>query len=85
MREGRVLSRRRPSRPSSAKRSCQRQTQNSISNGAVARASSDVIGFGAYDEHRDAQIFQSDNAALDGKTAGGKPVLQKQAAEIANA
>ena len=27
MREGRVLSRRRPSRPSSAKRSCQRQTQ----------------------------------------------------------
>jgi hypothetical protein len=46
MREGRVLSRRRPSRPSSAKRSCQRQTQRldqRRNNHTVARASDSIL------------------------------------------
>src|ERR1700692_2415404 len=46
MREGRVLSRRRPSRPSSAKRSCQRQTQRldqQRNNHTVARASHSIL------------------------------------------
>ena len=46
MREGRVLSRRRPSRPSSAKRSCQRQTQRldqQRNNHTVARASDSIL------------------------------------------
>jgi hypothetical protein len=45
MREGRVLSRRRPSRPSSAKRSYQRQTQRldqQRNNHTVARASASI-------------------------------------------
>jgi hypothetical protein len=46
MREGHVLSRRRPSRPSSAKRSCQRQTQRldqQRNNHTVARASDSIL------------------------------------------
>src|ERR1700681_1838358 len=46
MREGRVLSRRRPSKPSSAKRSCQRQTQvldQQRNNHTVARASDSIL------------------------------------------
>jgi hypothetical protein len=42
----------------------------------------DVIGLGAHHEHRHAEVFQRDNAALDGKTTGGEPVLQKQATQI---
>src|ERR1700731_1866659 len=46
MRDGRVLSRRRPSKPSTAKRSCQRQTQRldqQRNNHTVARASHSIL------------------------------------------